>query len=93
MCSLYDFKGVYLSIFHSCHIGFERASLGRDLLQCRFMKGVKCLKVLKQLILSWDMAMVLNALIRAPFEPIESVQIKLLSLKMAILLILVSAAA
>lgn len=51
------------------------------------MKGVKRLILLsKRLVPSWDLSMVLNALTRAPFEPLKSVHIKLLFLKMVLLL-------
>lgn len=45
----------------------------------------------KRLIPSWDLSRVLDALTRALFEPLEDISIKLLSLKMALLLTLVSA--
>lgn len=83
---------VYLAAISACHVGFEGVSVGRHPLICRFMKGVKRLRpVSKCLVPSWDLAMVLNALTRAPFEPLENVHIKLLSLKTILLLALVSA--
>ncbi|KAI2662618.1 hypothetical protein H4Q32_001518 [Labeo rohita] len=73
---------VYLAAISACHVGFEGVSVGRHPLIGRFMKGVRRLRpVSKRLVPSWDLSMVLNALTQAPFEPLESVHIKLLSLK------------
>ncbi|KAI2662102.1 Gag-Pol polyprotein [Labeo rohita] len=83
---------VYLAAISACHVGFEGVSVGRHSLIGRFMKGVRRLRpVSKRLVPSWDLSMVLNALTQAPFEPLESVHIKLLSLKTVLLLALASA--
>ena len=41
--------------------------------------------------LSWDLALVLNSLTQPPFEPLEAVGMKLVSLKTALLLALTTA--
>ncbi|XP_056316727.1 LOW QUALITY PROTEIN: uncharacterized protein LOC130231264 [Danio aesculapii] len=83
---------VYLAAISACHVGFEGVSVGRHPLICRFMKGVKRVRpAVKRLVPSWDLSLVLDALTRAPFEPLEDIPIKLISLKTALLLALVSA--
>ncbi|XP_073687910.1 uncharacterized protein [Garra rufa] len=83
---------VYLAAISACHVGFEGVSVGRHPLIGRFMKGVRRLRpVSKRLVPSWDLSMVLNALTQTPFEPLESVHIKFLSLKTVLLLALASA--
>lgn len=83
---------VYMAAISACHVGFEGVLVGRHPLICRFMKGVKCLRpVPKRPVRSWDLSMVLNALTWAPYEPLERVHIKHPSLKMVLLLALVSA--
>ena len=47
--------------------------------------------VSKQLARSWDLAAVLDALSHPPFEPLDQVDLKVLSLKTALLLALASA--
>ncbi|KAL1268394.1 hypothetical protein QQF64_033757 [Cirrhinus molitorella] len=55
----------------------------------RFMRGARRLsRVSKLLIPPWDLSVVLNALSQPPFEPIENTDLKLLSLKVAMLLAL-----
>ncbi|XP_016375724.1 uncharacterized protein LOC107714402 [Sinocyclocheilus rhinocerous] len=85
-------NGRTMGTISACHVGFEGVSVGQHPFICRFTKVVKHLRpVSKHLVPSWDLSIVLNALTRAPFEPLESVDIKLLSLKRVILLALVSA--
>ena len=56
------------------------------------MAGVRRLRVPdRHLIPSWDLLVVLRALTGPPFEPLETVDIKFVSLKTALLLALVSA--
>ena len=59
---------------------------------CRCMKGTRCvLWVSKSVVPNWDLALVLDALTGAPFEPLERVDMRFLSLKAALLLALVTA--
>src|SRR4029434_8081449 len=58
------------------------------------MAGVRWLRVPERhLIPSWDLLVVLRALTWPPFEPLETVDIKFVSLKIALLLALASAKA
>ncbi|CAM4736218.1 unnamed protein product, partial [Leuciscus chuanchicus] len=76
------FSTVYLAAISACHVGIDRNTIGQHLLVCR---------VSKPLIPPWDLSVVLNALSQPPFEPIESVELKFLSLKAALLLALSTA--
>ncbi|CAM4619236.1 unnamed protein product [Leuciscus chuanchicus] len=62
----------------------------RDLVE-RFLRGARRLNPPRSpLIPSWDLAVVLSALQRAPFEPLQSVKLKFLSMKTALLFVLAS---
>ncbi|XP_073683991.1 uncharacterized protein [Garra rufa] len=83
---------VYLAAISACHMGIDNNTMGQHPLVCRFMRGARRLnRVSKPLIPPWDLSVVLNALSRAPFEPIDSSDLKLLSLKTALLLALSTA--
>ena len=83
---------VYLAAISACHIGFGGKPVGQHRLVRQFMKGAHNLHpVSKPLVPSWDLALVLDSLSRAPFEPLEGISMKLLSLKTALLLALVTA--
>ena len=83
---------VYLAAISACHVGFGRDTVGQHPLVCRFMKGARRrLLVPKTLFPSWDLSLVLDALCQHPFEPLNVIDIKLLSLKTALLLALSSA--
>lgn len=83
---------VYLSAISACHVGFERVSPGAHPLVVRFMRGVRRLRPFnRSSVPSWDLPIVLEALCGVPFEPLDSVDIKLLSYKTALLLALASA--
>ncbi|KAK3555151.1 hypothetical protein QTP86_009985, partial [Hemibagrus guttatus] len=67
------------------------ASLGRHPLVSRFLRGVRWLRpYCRPRIPSWDLSVVLNRLLEAPFEPMESASEKFLTLKTALLLALAS---
>ena len=58
----------------------------------RFLLGVRRLRpVSRTLAPQWDLALVLRALSKAPFEPLDQVPLKVLSAKVALLLALTSA--
>ncbi|XP_029968087.1 uncharacterized protein LOC115403361 [Salarias fasciatus] len=83
---------VYLAAIAACHVGFGGKTVSQHPLVCRFMKGARrLLPVCRPLAPPWDLAVVLNGLSRAPFEPLEEVSLKHLSLKTALLLALASA--
>ena len=83
---------VYLAAISACHIGFDGVTPGAHPLAVRFLKGVRRLRpVVKSSIPSWDLVLVLEALCGPPFEPIESVDMKFVSYKTALLLALTSA--
>ncbi|XP_047663485.1 uncharacterized protein LOC113652359 [Tachysurus fulvidraco] len=83
---------VYLAAISACHVGFGNKSAGQHPLISRFMEGAHRLwPVSRRLVPLWDLPIVLEALSRHPFEPMEAVSLKYLSLKMALLLALVTA--
>ncbi|XP_047205458.1 uncharacterized protein LOC124857918 [Girardinichthys multiradiatus] len=83
---------VYLAAISVCHVGFGDKTVGQHPLVCQFMKGARRLRpVSRSLTPSWDLPMVLDALSRAPFEPLQQVELKVLSFKTALLIALVSA--
>lgn len=82
---------VYLAAISACHIGIGDKTVGQHPLVCRFMKGARrLLPVSKSVVPAWDLGLVLDSLTRAPFEPLEEVDMKHLSLKTALLLALVT---
>src|SRR4029434_2450040 len=83
---------VYLAAIFACHAGINGNSPGIPPLASRFMAGVRRLRVPdRHLILSWDLLVVLCALTGPPFEHLERVDMKFVSLKNTLLLALVSA--
>lgn len=82
---------VYVATFSAHHDPVEGKSLGRHDLDIRFLRGARRLNPPRpQQVSSWDLAVVLSALQRAPFEPLLSVKLKILSLKTALLMALAS---
>ncbi|XP_043992826.1 uncharacterized protein LOC122842750 [Gambusia affinis] len=83
---------VYLAAISACHVGFGGKTVGQHPLVCQFMKGVRRrLPVSKPLAPSWDLPLVLEALMDAPFEPLGQVDLRFVTLKTALLLALTSA--
>lgn len=83
---------VYLAAISACHVGLNGKTVGQHPLVCRFMRGARRLRpVSKSLSPVWDLPLVLEALSGPPFEPLSEMDVKLLSLKTALLLALVSA--
>ena len=84
---------VYLAAISARHFGFENKPVGQHQLVHQFMKGASSHlhPVSKSLVPSWDLALVLDSLSQPPFEPLEGLDMKLLSLKTALLLALVTA--
>lgn len=83
---------VYLAAISACHVGFGDKTAGQHPLVCQFMKGARRLRpVSRNLAAPWDLSMVLDALTGQPFEPLSQLDLKVLSLKTALLLALASA--
>lgn len=83
---------VNLPAILACHMGFDDHIVGQQPLVCRFMKGVqRKLPSVRSLAPSWDLPTVLEAISQAPFEPLEQVDMKMVSLKMAWVIALTSA--
>lgn len=83
---------VYLAAISACHVGFGDKTAGQHPLIRQFMKGARRLRpVSKPLAPPWDLPMVLDTLSRPPFEPLEQLDLKVLSLKTALLVALATA--
>ncbi|CAM4271794.1 unnamed protein product [Leuciscus chuanchicus] len=69
----------------------EGKSVGKHDLVIRFLRGARRLNPhCAPLVPSWDLSVVLTALQSAPFEPLQSVELKFLSMKTALLVALAS---
>ena len=83
---------VWLASVSACHVGYDGKAVSRHLLMISFMKGVKRAKTISRpLFPAWDLAVVLGALCTPPFEPLESVDLRILSLKTVLLVALTTA--
>ena len=82
---------VYACAISACHEGFAKTTVFGHPLVKRFLTGVRRLRpVRKATAPPWDLLLVLRALCEAPFEPLEQVPLKWLSIKTALLLALTS---
>ena len=73
-------------------MGFDNQTVWKHPLVKQFMKGVRREhKIHRSLVPSWDLTLVLKALTTPPFEPLESVSLKHLTLKVALLIALTTA--
>ncbi|XP_067258622.1 uncharacterized protein [Chanodichthys erythropterus] len=78
---------VYVAAISAHHIPVGGSSLGRDPLVVRFLRGALRLRpVVCTKTPTWDLTIVLQGLAEAPFEPIEEVSDKFLTLKTIFLL-------
>ncbi|XP_067257251.1 uncharacterized protein [Chanodichthys erythropterus] len=78
---------VYVAAISAHHIPVGGSSLGRDPLVVRFLRGALRLRpVVRTKTPTWDLTIVLQGLAEAPFEPIEEVSDKFLTLKTIFLL-------
>ncbi len=69
----------------------DEVPLGRHRMVSAFMRGVRCLRPVRPTAVpSWDLSVVLEGLVTAPFEPLESASERILTLKVALLLTLTS---
>ncbi len=77
---------VYVAAISAYHDPVEGKSVGKHNLVVRFLRGARRLNPPRPPSLpSWDLALVLRALITAPFEPLQSVELKFLSMKTLLL--------
>ncbi len=73
-------------LFAAHHDAVDGKSLGKHDLVIRFLRGARRLNPPRpHLVPSWDLPSVLSALRGAPFEPLQSVELKFLSLKTVLL--------
>ena len=83
---------VNLAAISACHVGLGEKTLSESPLIRRFMRGVrKARPVTRSLIPPWDLSLVLGALSGPPFEPLETVEVKFLTLKTVLLVALTTA--
>ncbi len=77
---------VYVAAIAAHHDAVDAKSLGKHDLVIRFLRGARRLNPPRpHLVPSWDLPSVLSALRGAPFEPLQSVELKFLSLKRVLL--------
>jgi hypothetical protein len=82
---------VYVAAITASHAPIAGQSVGRNNLVVRFLRGSRRLHPPRPLsVPAWDLPTVLRALKGPPFEPLQSVSLKTLSLKTALLLALAS---
>ncbi len=82
---------VYVAAISAHHDPVEGRSVGKHDLFIRFLRGARRLNPPRPPSLpSWDLALVLRALQIAPFEPLQSVELKFLSMKTLLLTALAS---
>ncbi len=82
---------VYVAAISAHHDPVEGRSVGKHDLVIRFLRGARRLNPPRPPSLpSWDLALVLRALQIAPFEPLQSVELKFLSMKTLLLTALAS---
>ncbi|XDV35947.1 hypothetical protein PO909_005809 [Leuciscus waleckii] len=78
---------VYVAAIAALHAPVGSTSLGRDPLIIRFLRGTLRLRpATRTRVPAWDLAIVLEGLSGAPFEPLESVSEKFLTFKTIFLL-------
>ncbi len=82
---------VFVAAIAAFHAPIAGQSVGRDNSVVRFLKGARRLNPPRPLTVpTWDLPTVLRALKGPPFEPLQSTDLRSLSLKTALLLALAS---
>ncbi len=77
---------VYVAAIAAHHDAVDGRSLGKHDLIVRFLKGARRMNPTSSpLVPSWNLSIVLAGLQRGPFGPLDSVELKFLSLKTALL--------
>ncbi len=71
-----------MAVISTHHDPVEGKSVGKHNLVVRFLRGARRLNPPRPPSLpSWELALVLSTLLTAPFEPLQSVELKFLSMK------------
>jgi hypothetical protein len=82
---------VFVASIAAHHDAVDGRSVGKHNLIVRFLRGARRLNPPRTPSLpSWDLSLVLSALQRPPFEPLQAIELKILSLKTVLLLALAS---
>ncbi|KAL0177470.1 hypothetical protein M9458_026364 [Cirrhinus mrigala] len=82
---------VYVAAISAYHAPLGGMPVGKDPLVVRFLRSVLRLRPpTRPLVPTWDLAVVLEALCRPPFESIEEIPVRFLTIKTALLLALTS---
>ncbi len=82
---------VYVAAIAAHHDAVDGRSLGKHDLIVRFLNGARRMNPSRSpLVPSWDLSIILAGLQRGPFEPLDSVELKFLSLKTVLLTALTS---
>ncbi len=82
---------MYVAPIAAHHDAVDGRSLGKHDLIVRFLKGARRMNPSRpRLLPSWDLSIVLAGLQKGPFEPLDSVKLKCLSAKTALLTTLTS---
>ncbi|MGL5643882.1 MAG: hypothetical protein ACRCW3_03885, partial [Metamycoplasmataceae bacterium] len=82
---------VYVAAIGAFHTPIEAGSLGKHQLVVQFLRGARRMRpAAHSRVPTWDLAVVLEGLSAAPFEPLESAEAKNLTLKLAFLLAITS---
>ncbi len=82
---------LYVAAIVAHHDAVDGRSLGKHDLIVRFLKGARRMNPSRSpLMPSWDLSIVLAGLQRGPFEPLDSVELKFLTVKTALLTTLTS---
>ncbi len=82
---------VYVAAISAFHAAINGRSVGKHNLVIRFLRGARRLRPSRPpTVPSWDLALVLEALALPPFEPLQTVGLRELSLKTTLLLALAS---
>ncbi len=83
---------MYLAAISACHVGFGEKSAGQHPLISRFMEGARHIRLVsRQMFPLWDLSIVLEALSQHPFEQLEGICLKFLTLKTVLLIALIMA--
>ncbi|KAI2667130.1 Transposon Ty3-G Gag-Pol polyprotein [Labeo rohita] len=85
------FRRVYVAAIAAYHAPLGGLSVGKDPLVSRFLRGALRLRPpVRSRVPSWDLSLVLEALCRPPFEPIEEISDRHLTIKTALLIAITS---
>lgn len=75
----------------ACHTLIDWDSVRKHSLVTHFIRGAKRLRLpTRATVPSWNLSIELEGLVGAPFEPLESAPVKLLTLKMVFLMAITS---